>query len=124
MISILFLMILCHIIDDFVLQGTCLVNLKQKKWWEKNAPRDLYKNDYLMGLTMHCLSWSIMIHLPLMLLYAHNDWIIAISILINATIHFIVDDLKANKFKINLITDQTIHLVQIILTYLILVIIL
>lgn len=117
-------MILCHIIDDFVLQGTCLVNLKQKEWWNQHCHGKLYEHDYLMGLTMHCLSWSIMIHLPLMLLYTHNDWIIAISILVNAAIHFIVDDLKANKFKINLITDQTIHLVQIILTYLILVIIL
>lgn len=124
MISILFLMILCHIIDDFVFQPVCLSNLKQKTWWNEHCQGKLYRNDYKMALFIHSLSWSIMINLPLMLLYSHNDWIIAISILINMIIHFIVDDLKANKWKINLITDQTIHLVQIILTYLILVIIL
>ncbi len=124
MISILFLMILCHIIDDFVFQPVCLSNLKQKNWWDEHCHGKLYRNDYKMALFIHSLSWSIMINLPLMLLYSHNDWIIAISILINMVIHFIVDDLKANKWKINLITDQTIHLIQIILTYLILVIIL
>lgn len=117
-------MILCHIIDDFVFQPVCLSNLKQKTWWNEHCQGKLYRNDYKMALFIHSLSWSIMINLPLMLLYSHNDWIIAISILINMIIHFIVDDLKANKLKINLITDQTIHLVQIILTYLILVIIL
>lgn len=117
-------MILCHIIDDFVFQPVCLSNLKQKTWWNEHCQGKLYRNDYKMALFIHSLSWSIMINLPLMLLYSHSDWIIAISILINMVIHFIVDDLKANKWKINLITDQTIHLVQIILTYLILVIIL
>ena len=116
--GVFFLMLLCHIIDDFVLQGTCLVNLKQKKWWEQNAPQELYKYDYLIGLAIHCLSWSIMIHLPIILLFITNGWILTFSILINAVIHFIVDDLKANKFKINLITDQTIHIIQVILTFL------
>ncbi len=118
MMGVFFLMLLCHIIDDFVLQGTCLVNLKQKKWWEQNAPQELYKYDYLIGLAIHCLSWSIMIHLPIILLFITNGWILTFSILINAVIHFIVDDLKANKFKINLITDQTIHIIQVILTFL------
>jgi hypothetical protein len=36
---------------------------------------------------------------------------------INWSIHAIVDDLKANKKAINLIQDQSIHLVQIILTW-------
>lgn len=124
MMSVFFLMLLCHIIDDFVLQGTCLVNLKQKKWWEQNAPQELYKYDYLMGLLIHCLSWSIMIHLPIILMFATNSWILTLSILINAVIHFIVDDLKANKFKINLITDQTIHIIQVILTFLLFFVIL
>lgn len=122
--GVFFLMLLCHIIDDFVLQGTCLVNLKQKKWWEQNAPQELYKYDYLIGLAIHCLSWSIMIHLPIILLFITNGWILTFSILINAVIHFIVDDLKANKFKINLITDQTIHIIQVILTFLLFFVIL
>lgn len=112
-------MILCHIIDDFVLQGTCLVNLKQRKWWETNAPEELYKNDYKVGLFIHSLSWSIMIHLPLFLLFCLNSWVAIITVLLNCAIHYCVDDLKANKFKINLITDQSIHLTQVILTFII-----
>ncbi len=37
---------------------------------------------------------------------------------INMGIHMFVDDLKANKLKINLIIDQSIHFVQISLTFL------
>ena len=117
-ICILFLMILCHIIDDFVLQPVCLSNLKQKDWWIKNGYVDnKYKYDYLAALAIHALSWSIMIHLPLMLLYMLFDGTLIITILLNAGIHFFVDHMKANKHKINLITDQSIHIVQVILTY-------
>lgn len=123
-ITILYLMLMCHILDDFVLQGTCLVNLKQKSWWEKNvlsvsnSYRSLYNNDYKMGLFMHCLSWSIMIHLPLIFSgIDYSDIGLTISIILNLIIHYIVDDLKANKYKINLIIDQSIHISQIIITY-------
>ena len=114
-------MILCHIIDDFVLQPICLSKLKQKDWWFDNIKEykkyELYKNDYKMALLIHVLSWSIMIHLPLMFIKV-NEIVLTISIIINCIIHYIVDDLKANKYKINLITDQSIHLIQIILIYL------
>ena len=126
---ILFFMILCHIVDDFVLQPVCLSNLKQKTWWEKNVikcewQKELYKNDYLAALTIHSLSWSIMIHIPIMLEFIVNDWVLLISILLNAAIHFYVDNLKANENKINLIVDQSIHILQIILTFIILLIVL
>jgi hypothetical protein len=39
------------------------------------------------------------------------------------TIHAFVDDLKANRFKINLIADQLIHLAQIIGTWLIFILV-
>lgn len=126
---ILFFMILCHIVDDFVLQPVCLSNLKQKTWWEKNVikcewQKELYKNDYLAALTIHSLSWSIMIHIPIMVEFIVNDWVLLISILLNAAIHFYVDNLKANENKINLIVDQSIHILQIILTFIILLIVL
>ena len=117
MIKLLLLMILCHLIDDFVLQGTCLVNLKQKSWWKQNAPRDLYKNDYKMGLLMYSLEWCLMINLPLILLGTPGDVFLIFSVILNTGIHYLVDDLKANKLKINLIQDQSIHLCQILLTY-------
>lgn len=111
-------MIFCHIIDDFVLQAPCLSNLKQKSWWKKNAPDDMYKNDYKVALIIHSLSWSFMIMLPIAIYYKFD---IHISFLVqmigNAILHGFVDDIKANKYKITLYTDQMLHIVQIIFTF-------
>lgn len=107
-------MILLHIIDDFVLQPISLSKLKQKTFWECYVKDSkLYKNDYKVALLIHGLSWSIMIHIPFMLLPI-NEWWILISVIINAIIHAWIDNEKANKLSINLLTDQIIHLVQII----------
>jgi hypothetical protein len=35
--TLFILMFLAHCIDDFFLQGGCLVNLKQKSWWAKQT---------------------------------------------------------------------------------------
>ena len=117
---VLLSMIFCHIVDDYYLQGW-LASAKQKSWWEKNAPDKLYKNDYIMALIMHSLSWSFMIMLHLAIYNSFNvDWLFIVVFIINALIHGIVDNLKANVKKINLIQDQTIHIMQIILTFVIL----
>lgn len=117
---LLIAMIFFHIIDDFYLQGW-LASAKQKEWWEKNAPDPLYKNDYIMALVMHGFSWSCMIHIPLIIhsyvCYGTNEsiWIsIVCSIWINWAVHCIVDDRKANKKVINLVTDQLLHITQIV----------
>lgn len=119
------LMLLCHIIDDFVFQPICLSKLKQKSWWEKefnnNVPSK-YKNDYGMALLIHAISWAIMIHLPLMFLQEPNVKVISYMIGINCSIHFVVDDLKANQGKLNLIQDQSIHFAQIFVSWLICII--
>lgn len=117
-------MILCHIIDDFVLQPLCLSNLKQREWWieqckKKNINIEPYNQDYLMALFIHALSWSIAIHLPIIFLTNITNVILLLSIIFNTIIHLIVDDLKANVNVINLKQDQFIHLIQVILTYLI-----
>ena len=39
-------------------------------------------------------------------------------LLLNCTVHAIVDDLKANQLTINLVQDQSIHLLQIFATWL------
>ena len=111
-------MIFLHIIDDYKLQGI-LASMKQKKWWqEQKEYKDLYKNDYLMALAMHSFSWTFMIMLPIAFsLNFDIGWWLVVYI-INFTIHAFVDDLKANKFKINLIIDQLIHLAQIVITWL------
>lgn len=116
-------MILCHIIDDFVLQPVCLSNLKQKSWWENNVLnisnkyRTMYKNDYMMALFIHSLSWSIMIIVPILLLIEFNPITLLILVAGNTLIHYCVDDMKANKHKISLITDQIIHFLQISITF-------
>ena len=121
MMLILLSMIFCHIVDDYYLQGW-LASAKQKLWWEKNAPEKLYRNDYIMALFMHSFSWSFMIMAPI-IAYLMNggiglqEWLV-IPYFVNMDIHCIVDDLKANKRKINLIQDQCIHLVQILATWL------
>ena len=96
--KIFLLMLLLHIIDDFVLQAACLNKLKQKAFWADYVTKDnkLYQNDYLVALFIHGLSWSLMVHLP-----------------------FIFTD--CNEWKtMNLVTDQFIHLMQIVMTALIL----
>jgi hypothetical protein len=121
-ILVLVSMIFCHIIDDYVLQAPCLCNLKQKSWWEKNAPDQKYRHDYLVGLLMHSLSWAFMVMLPIILtLRGELNWM-WIMLPVNTAIHFIVDDTKANKKKINLIQDQLIHFGQIVITWILFII--
>ncbi|MBR2248532.1 MAG: DUF3307 domain-containing protein [Bacilli bacterium] len=123
MTKLLLFMILAHIIDDFVLQPICLSSMKQRCWWEKNAPDDLYKNDYKMALAIHSMSWSIMILFPFLVITwgweGINETVTVIFVL-NATAQYIVDDLKANQKKISLWTDQIVHMCQIVVTWLIL----
>ena len=110
-------MVFNHVFDDYHLQGI-LANLKQKSWWHDNAPDNMYKFDYIVALLMHSISWAALIMLPIA---AWNGFVIDISFewafIFNVAIHALVDDLKANKRRINLITDQSFHMLQIIITY-------
>lgn len=116
---ILFVMFFAHIVDDYYLQGI-LASLKQKSWWEnQKSYKPMYKYDYIVALIMHAFSWSFMISLPI-LYFGFTKWI-AVAIILNTIIHGIVDDLKANKGKINLIVDQSIHIIQIIITWILFV---
>lgn len=116
---ILFAMIFFHIVDDYYLQGI-LASMKQKDWWKDKG--SLYKNDYKIALIEHSFSLSFSIHIPIILhiLYCNGYYssiLLLSSIVINCVIHCIVDDLKANKRKINLIQDQITHIIQIIITW-------
>lgn len=116
--KIFLIMLLLHIIEDFHLQGI-LKEMKQKRWWlEQKGYKDLYKNDYMTALAIHSISWSIFISLPLFFCVNVSTLLLTISITLNAIIHYYVDDLKCNKMKINLGTDQLIHLIQIWITWL------
>jgi len=117
-IFVICLMLFMHVLDDYVLQAPCLCDLKQKSFWEKNAPQKLYENDYLCALLMHGLSWSFMIMLPIAIAKGFNVNINFFSIfIINAVFHAAVDDLKANKHSINLLADQLTHFGQIVATF-------
>ena len=118
---LLLTMLFCHIVDDYYLQGI-LASLKQKTWWENQKNyKPMYKYDYIVALIMHAFSWSFMVSLPILHL-GFTKWI-AVAIILNTIIHGIVDDLKANKGRINLIVDQSIHIVQIVITWVLLVVI-
>jgi len=117
MIKLLLIMFLMHIVDDFYLQGI-LASMKQQSWWENQEGYSiLYRNDYKMSLLIHSMSWSIMILLPSMFILNTHPYAILAIFIINAAIHYYIDDLKANEKKINLVTDQTIHIMQVIATW-------
>ena len=128
-ILILICMIFCHIVDDYYLKGW-LASAKQKQWWEKNAPEDLYKYDYIVALFMYSFSWSFMMMIIptiyYLLINGNIDYKYTLIIFlfgINILIHALIDNMKANKKSINLATDQNIHILQIIWTWCILVVI-
>ena len=111
-------MIFMHIVDDYYLQGI-LASMKQKQWWLKQENyKAEYKWDYLVALFMHAFSWAFCIMLPIAFKLSFTvGWVFYLVFTLNLVVHFIVDDLKANKLKINLIQDQAIHLTQIIVTF-------
>lgn len=112
----LLLMIFLHIVDDYYLQGV-LANMKQKQWWQDNAPASLYRYDYIAALIMHSLSWTFMIMLPIAIKMSFDVGGLFVGAwVVNVIIHGVIDDLKANKHNINLIQDQSVHMVQIVLT--------
>lgn len=114
-------MLFCHIVDDYYLQGF-LASAKQRSWWVKNAPDELYKHDYIMALAEHAFSWCFMVHLPCFACLVCNyicfsPFLLIASFLLNAVIHAVIDDMKANKRKINLVQDQVIHIAQVIIIW-------
>ena len=113
-ILVLVLMILGHLLADYPLQGW-LAQAKAKSYWE-NAPEE-NKKDYIPALLGHATMWGIIMFLPIMY-YSWFElewwWLLLPG---NIAIHYIIDDLKANKKAINLIQDQLFHLSQIVITW-------
>lgn len=119
---VLFLtMIWLHIYDDYHTQGI-LAQFKQKKWWKENYPQDLYKHDWRIALYEHAFQWSFTTMLPLLVysvwawketgLYHGLIWWTGLLI-INTKVHAEIDNEKANELKIDLFTDQILHILQI-----------
>ncbi len=119
---ILISMIFCHILDDYYLQGI-LAQLKQKQWWKEHIDNKKYDKDYIMALFCHSFSWSFSIQIPFLILsfYVKVFSLNVILFVINLIVHMYIDDLKCNKFKINLIQDQLLHFLQIFITWFIII---
>lgn len=124
--KILLLMILGHLFADYTLQGW-FANGKQEIWWREQCSDACnleferrwkkYGNDYKCALLEHGLYWSLVTFLPLFFWADLSDVALVAVVVVNTIIHAIVDDLKANKLKINLIQDQLLHFSQIIITW-------
>lgn len=116
-IFIMMLMLQMHVIDDYYLQGI-LANLKQKDWWRKQKGyRDLYRHDWIPALLAHAFSWTFMVMLPLAFYFNFNlsaEFLILFGF--NWIVHAVIDHLKANVRCIDLVTDQTIHVIMILVT--------
>ena len=120
-IFILLAMIFLHIIDDYKLQGI-LASMKQKIWWqEQKGYKPLYQYDYIVALIEHSFSWTFMIMLPIAIALHFNIGWWVVAYVVNVIVHAIVDTLKANALKINLVVDQSIHIAQIVITWLVFV---
>lgn len=107
------LMLLAHLVADYTLQGW-LADGKQKAWWDKvfgGRTPDAYCLDYIAALACHALYWSLLVCAPLWD-SPRLAWLVAV----NTVVHAVVDDMKANKKRINLVQDQLLHVLQIGIT--------
>lgn len=114
--KVLLCMIYLHLLDDYVLQGV-LAKLKQKDFWRPFDKQ--YRYDYIIALLEHGFMNSFMVHIPIYVWLCKNELILSFSVCAFAIIHALIDDLKANDKKINLITDQLTHLFLILLWWII-----
>lgn len=113
------LCMLLHLIADFSLQGI-LADMKRKVWWDNHTNsynRAKYKNDYQIAMLCHALMWSLVTFFPLA--FVVNKYAFSCIVVWNAWIHGTIDHFKANALKLNLVEDQTFHVLQIIITILV-----
>lgn len=145
MLELILMCILLHLFADYTLQGW-LASGKQRAWWNEQIDKmlDMYKashhdfvvneynktrienehnrlklkygRDWAMAMFEHSLYWTLVTFAPIIFFHRVNDWVVLGVVVINTIFHCVVDDLKANKFAINLVDDQMLHFAQIIFT--------
>lgn len=91
----LFLIIICHLVGDYVLQCDFIAQTKGKNWYH---------------LFVHCALYIV----PFYFIFGF-DW----KLLLLFITHIVIDPLKARWNKINYATDQVLHYVIAILLYVI-----
>lgn len=136
-IIILIEMIFLHYIADYQIQG-CLSKLKTSKWWkDKTINHSVYtkvtdcqkllekcKDDYKAALFAHAFEWAFIVMLPMLYWVDYEFYKIGHVLLYlflfngNLWAHYMIDDWRSNKHKINLMTDQCAHFTQIFITWL------
>lgn len=94
MLKILYKIITCHMLGDYVLQTDFLAQTKGKNWY---------------NLIVHCVLYT----LPFAFAFGFD--IVKISILF--VTHIIIDAAKARYHKVNYATDQILHYLISIMLY-------
>lgn len=121
-VYVLLAMIFCHIVEDYALQGL-LAKFKQKEFWENTGEK--YYNDYIVALWEHAFENAFLVTLPIVFYYRFDFkphiFFLGGFLLIFLT-HGIIDGLKANAKKINLIQDQVLHLIIIFFAWFLMVV--
>ncbi len=85
MIEKVLLIIICHLIGDYVLQCDFIAQTKGKNWYH---------------LFVHCFLYIV----PFYFVFGY-DWRIWVILVL----HIMIDPLKARYDKINYVTDQILH---------------
>ena len=110
--------LLLHLLADFTLQGW-FANGKQRAWWEQQCAEhgvdfSKYRYDYICALVSHSFFWAAVTFLPMIVMTNWPyDWLAVVFLTVQVIVHAVVDDLKANKFKLNLVQDQLVHVLQV-----------
>ena len=89
--ELLFILIMCHLVGDYVLQCDFIAKTKGSNWYH---------------LFVHCMLYA----LPFYIMFGFN-----LNLLIVLVVHFIVDAGKARYNKITYIMDQVLHYAVLIL---------
>ncbi len=121
----LILSMLClHVIADFHLQG-CLAEMKQKDKWKKYIEQnEFYDGDWKAAMLMHSIEWSTLIMTPMIVwrcLTSGNAGLAFGVFIVNVGLHYLIDHMKCNWKIINLRQDQIYHLLQVGLTFCIMI---
>lgn len=96
--------------------------MKQKNWWKIDEEKSIYKNDYKVALIAHGFSWAFVVSIPVIAVYLLSNnidgiWIVLTEICLNVCVHAYIDNAKANDHVINLVEDQSLHVLQIVLMW-------